>query len=91
VVHDEVLPQFFFRCLQTTRFREVVENRCEGSKIRHLYFCHFEDFAMLKLTRKEQEEIVDVLDAADTRLSIARVLKGRLVELRQALTNSILS
>ena len=90
VLQDEVLPKFFFRCLQTTRFRNIVENRCEGSKVRHIYFRHFEDFELPKLPVRQQQEIADRLDAADSALAEAKNLKARLIEFRQTLANSIL-
>ena len=74
-----------------TRFRKLVENRCEGSKIRHLYFRHFEDFNLPKLSTKQQQEIADRLDAADFALAGTKNLKARLVGLRQSLANSILN
>jgi hypothetical protein len=43
-----------------------------------------------QLIRKQQEEIIAALDAADTGLSDAKDLKERLLELRQTVTNSIL-
>ena len=91
VLKDEVVPKFFFRCLQTTRFRNLVENRCEGSKVRHIYFRHFEDFELPKLTREKQQDIAERIDAADSALTNTKNLKARLIELRQSITNSILN
>jgi hypothetical protein len=90
VLQDEVVPKFFFRCLQTTRFRNLVEKRCEGSKVRHIYFRHFEDFELPKFPVRQQQEIADRLDAADSALAEAKNLKARLIEFRQTLANSIL-
>lgn len=89
VLNEDMHPRFFFRCLQTTRFRSVVENRCEGSKIRHLYFRHFEDFPLPRLSKKQQQKIVDTLDAMDLALVAAIEHKDYLCRLQQMLTDSI--
>lgn len=44
ICNDALNPAFLFRCLQTSRFRALVERRCEGSKIKHLFWSHIEDF-----------------------------------------------
>ncbi len=90
VLDDEVIPKFFFRCLQTTRFRTLVERRCEGSKVRHIYFRHFEDFEFPKIPIKQQHEIADRLDAADIAVTEANRVHARLTDLRQSLIDSIL-
>lgn len=60
-----LLPKFLYRCMQTSAFRKTVESRCEGSKIRHIYFRHFSDVRVPKLTLKEQRRIVERIDAAE--------------------------
>ena len=88
VLTDEILPRFFFRCLQTSAFRRLVENRCEGSKIRHLYFRHFADFLLPLLSTTQQEGIVVTLDAVDASLADARLAESKLRRLREALIDS---
>jgi len=90
VLSGDVLPRFLFRCLQTTTFRVLVENRCEGSKIRHLYFRHFAAFQLPVLSRASQEEIIDKLDAVDACLNASGQAVSRLISLRQALTNTLI-
>lgn len=89
VLSDKVLPKFFFRCLQTTAFRNLVENRCEGSKIRHLYFRHFEDYLLPVFSTTRQREVVEKLDAADACLGVAKQAHAILISLRQSLTNTL--
>jgi len=89
VLSPTVDPRFFFRCLQTSRFRRVVENRCEGSKIRHLYFRHFADYDLPLPNLPEQQKIADALDAVDTSLVVGRKYVDSLIRLRQELTNSL--
>lgn len=87
----EILPQFFLRCLQTKRFRSTVESRCEGSKIRHLYFRHFEDFEIPLLSIPKQNEIVsriiELENAAQHSQDSARIAK----KLRVALSELLVS
>ncbi len=90
VLDESVLPKFFFRCLQTSRFRQLVENRCEGSKVRHLYFRHFEDFMLPDFPKAKQAEIVDELDACEDALTSAIKQRDALSGLRGTLINTIL-
>jgi len=90
VLSKQVLPKFFLRCLQSSRFRNLVENRCEGSKIRHLYFRHFEDFEVPLLSKEQQQEIVDRLDAMDRHLAEAKHNRRNLISLRQTMTDTLI-
>jgi hypothetical protein len=90
VLSNTVTPRFFFRCLQTSHFRKLVENRCEGSKVRHLYFRHFEDFMLPKLSKVEQSEIVDQLDRTESALATAIGERTSFSRLRQALNNTLI-
>lgn len=85
-----IVPKFFFWCLQTMRFRKLVENRCEGSKIRHLYFRHIEDFELPVLPMKQQQDIADRLDGVDAALAGAADSKGKMIALQQSLCDSLL-
>lgn len=58
---DGLLPEYLYRCLQTTRFRRLVESRCVGSKIKHLYWRHFKDFQIPLPSIESQQGIVDKL------------------------------
>ena len=90
LLSGNVLPKFFFRSLQTTRFRNVVENRCEGSKIRHLYFRHFQDFEFPSLSLKRQAEIVERLDEVDEVVNTAEKNSIRVTTMRQSLTSVLI-
>ncbi len=85
LLKDSVLPKFFFRCLQTRRFRKIVENRCEGSKVRHLYFRHFEDFELPILSKAEQQKILDGLDSMESCLVTVQHKKDALAALTRAI------
>lgn len=90
VIGQRVLPKFFFRCLQTSRFRALVENRCEGSKVRHLYYRHFEDFLLPDFPKAKQAEIIDELDACEVALTSALKQRNALSDFSGTLINSIL-
>ena len=89
-LESDVIPEFFFRCLQTTRFRKLVENRCEGSKVRHLYFSHFAEFLIPMLDRTEQQRIVEHLRLLDESRGASWRALAAVSALRQKLTNSII-
>jgi len=89
-LESDVIPEFFFRCLQTTRFRKLVENRCEGSKVRHLYFSHFAEFLIPMLDRTEQQRIVEHLRLLDESRGASWRALAAVSALRRKLTNSII-
>jgi len=62
---DELLPEFLFRVLQSRSFRRTAESRCGGSKIRHLYWSHIEDYELPLPTVEQQKGIVGRLRAVD--------------------------
>jgi type I restriction enzyme S subunit len=62
---DVLLPEFLFRVLQSRSFRRTAESRCGGSKIRHLYWSHIEDYELPLPPVEEQAAIVGRLRAAD--------------------------
>jgi type I restriction enzyme S subunit len=62
---DEIAPEFLFRALQTGRFRKLVEAKCEGSKVRHTYFRHFESFEVPVPNGAEQDRVIQVCRAID--------------------------
>jgi type I restriction enzyme S subunit len=88
ILHNSILPEFFFRCLQTTRFRQVVEKRCEGSKVRHLYFRHFQDFLLPKLSKEQQRAICDDIQACEAAISTVNDVQEGLARLREAFINA---
>jgi restriction endonuclease S subunit len=89
VLSDAVIPKFFFHCLQTTPFRALVENRCEGSKIRHLYFRHFQDFPIPVLDKLAQMKIVEQMEAFDVSILAAERATTKLIELQQVLIDRL--
>jgi len=83
---DNILSEYLFRVLQTSRFRKLVEARCEGSKVRHIYFRHFADMPVVLLDSKGQRDIIEATrridkarDAALSAVSTARDLSKQLV------------
>lgn len=62
---DELMPEFLFRFCQSWGFRNAVETRCEGSKIRHLYWRHISDLEILLPSLNEQKRAVDSFKRLD--------------------------
>ena len=84
---DGVESEYIFRVLQTSRFRRMVESRCEGSKVRHTYFRHFADLPVVKLGSEEQRDVIQAaqqLDqarkAAEESVATSRSLLKQLIE-----------
>ena len=66
VCMGDLHPEYLYRCLQTTRFRHLVESRCEGSKVRHTYFRHFAEFPLVLVPFAEQCSIAEHVRMVDT-------------------------
>lgn len=84
---SDLLPEYLFRCLQTTSFRRLVESSCEGSKIRHLYWRHIEGFSIPRASLQEQRRVVrriatidEAISATERELNTALSLKMMLRE-----------
>lgn len=58
VCSDEIRPEYLFRVLQSRPFRRVAETRCGGSKVRHLYWRHIENFEFPLPSLTEQDELI---------------------------------
>jgi type I restriction enzyme S subunit len=88
---ESIDSAYLFRCLQTSRFRKLVETSCEGSKIRHLYWRHIEGFMIPLPSKKEQKRAVEGIASVDTAIQAARknVLDSR--RLRSQLREDLLS
>jgi len=86
-----LLPEYLFRCLQTTRFRRLVEARCEGSKIKHLYWQHLEGFELLCPAVEEQEAVVEQFAIIDATIKSAIAHREGTSNLRYSLREKLLS
>ena len=86
-----VRPEYVFRILQTTRFRRLVESRCEGSKVRHTYFRHFADMPVVVMDTKDQDEVIEgarkIDSARDATLNAVAAARALLRQLREHLLN----
>jgi len=90
VCSDELRDEYLFRNLQTSRFRRVVESRCEGSKVRHTYFRHFEDFKIVHLSIPEQDNLIERLKRVDIARKDATELLEKDQRLMRELQNKLL-
>ena len=91
ICSDDLRDEYLFRNLQTSRFRRVVESRCEGSKVRHTYFRHFEDYKIVHLPVSDQDEVIERLKRADLAREDATELLENDLRLLRELQNKLLS
>ncbi len=86
---EEVESEYLYRVLQTSRFRRMVEARCEGSKVRHTYFRHLADFPLVKVSIEEQRKIILAANSIDmarkTAMNSARDSRALLSQLTNQL------
>lgn len=90
---DAILPEFFFRCLQSSRFIAHAKSMCEGSKIKHLFWPHIACFSLPKLSLPAQaaactrlrtldQQIIDSwLRSSDAASIKSRVLRSAVQDL----------
>ena len=64
--NDKLLPEFLFRCLQTTRFKVHAIANCEGSKVKHMFWGHLAKFEIPLPSMGEQARVVEQLRMIDT-------------------------
>lgn len=88
---DSISLEYLFRCLQTTRFRKLVETNCEGSKVKHLYWRHIKDFAIGLVGNEMQQQIVRQLAVVDKSFSDAATTLEMARQLRQSLREALLA
>lgn len=87
-----LLPEFLFRCLQSSRFQTHAVSMCEGSKIKHLFWNHLARFELPAVDVERQQaaclhlrEFDGQIGDAETRIAVASDIKSRLLaDLAQA-------
>ncbi len=87
---ERVLPEYLFRCLQTTAFRKLVETKCEGSKVKHLYWRHMECFEFALPPKDKQLRLIDAAESTDVALRNAKMSLEDSRRLNKALINTLL-
>ena len=70
---DEVLPEFVFRVLQSSRFQMHAIRMCEGSKIKHLFWEHLSPFKIPLPDRDEQVQVIQACRAIDHQLNAVQL------------------
>ena len=78
-------PEFLFRCLQTSRFRQHAHANCEGSKVKHMFWQHLAKYEIAIPKISAQEEVIaqcasidEAIGSLGSRLSASRQLAARL-------------
>ena len=71
-LRGDVLPEFIFRVLQSSRFQEHAVRMCEGSKIKHLFWEHLAPYEIPLPDREIQHEVIRTCRAIDNRLQDAQ-------------------
>lgn len=70
---DEVLPEFVFRVLQSSRFQTHAIRMCEGSKIKHLFWEHLSPFKVPLPDRDEQIQVIQACRSIDHQLNAVQL------------------
>jgi type I restriction enzyme, S subunit len=70
---ENVLPEYVFRVLQSSRFQTHAIRMCEGSKIKHLFWQHLAPFQIPLPDPEKQLHVVEACRAIDQRLHEAKL------------------
>lgn len=84
--NEEVLrPEFLFRCLQTSRFRQHAHANCEGSKVKHMFWQHLAKYEIVVPDTSVQDEVIaqcasidEAIESLESRLASSKQLAARL-------------
>lgn len=82
---DVLRPEFLFRCLQTSRFRQHAHANCEGSKVKHMFWQHLAKYQIAIPSISVQEEVIahcasidEAFENLGSRLAASQQLAARL-------------
>jgi type I restriction enzyme S subunit len=78
-------PEYLFRCLQTSRFRQHSHANCEGSKVKHMFWQHLAKYEIAVPDVSVQDNVISQCAAIDeaiesfgSRLALSKELAARL-------------
>ena len=66
---SKLLPEFLFRSLQTSRFRQHAHSNCEGSKVKHLFWQHLAKYEIALPSLTEQRDVIQKCAEVDAAIS----------------------
>lgn len=91
IAKDGLHLDFLFRYLQTSYFRRHAESHCEGSKIKHLYWRHLQNFCIEVPPMLIQEKKIQIAQELDNAVSKLRSHIENLAKLRVSLRENMLA
>lgn len=65
----DVLPEYVFRLLQSSRFQRHAIEMCEGSKVKHIFWPYIARYVLRVPPLDEQQSLVTILRDVDTLLA----------------------
>lgn len=78
-------PEYLFRCLQTSRFRQHAHTNCEGSKVKHIFWQHLAKYEITIPDLSLQDEVIlqcasidKTIGSLSSRLAMSKKLFARL-------------
>ena len=83
--------EYLYRCFQTIRFRQIANSRCEGTKVKHMYWRHIADFKLVVPDIKKQDEVIEKCAASDSAIFAAETNLEKTIQLKKQLLNSNLT
>lgn len=85
----ELLPEYLFRALQTSRFRQHAHANCEGSKVKHMFWQHLAKYEINLPAIAVQRDVIAQCAAVDQAIETlsARLTSSKLLAAR--LTNQL--
>ena len=88
---NDIMPEFIYYQLFTTRFMRYIENIKTGSTLAGLTQKNFGNFELIIPSLKEQEQIVTMLASADEAIEKEIAYKNKLLAIKRGLMEDLLS
>ena len=85
--NSTLLPEYLFRSLQTSRFRQHAHANCEGSKVKHLFWQHLAKYEIPLPPLTTQSEIAAQCAEVDQAIAAFRDRLGKSKTLQSQLVN----
>ncbi len=86
---DLLLPEYLFRCLQTSRFRQHAHANCEGSKVKHMFWQHLAKYEIAVPDVSVQEDVISQCSEIDEAIEGLTLRLASSRQLAAGLTNQL--
>lgn len=85
---SKLLPEYLFRSLQTSQFRQHAHSNCEGSKVKHLFWQHLAKYEIALPSLAEQRDVIQKCAEVDAAISSLSCRLQRSKDMQSQMVNA---